>query len=40
MAANGENIDAHVDEIKEQLLKDVTQSLKDAFKGNKFINIK
>lgn len=40
MEANGENIDAHVDEIKKQLLKDVTQSLKDAFKGNKFIKIK
>jgi len=40
IAANSENIDAQVDEIKEQLLKDVTQSFKDAFKGNKFIKIK
>lgn len=40
IAANSENIEAHVDEIKEQLRKDVTQSLRDAFKGNKFIKIK
>ena len=40
IAANSENIDAQVDEIKVQLLNDVTQSFKDAFKGNKFITIK
>lgn len=40
IASNSENIDAHMDEIKEQLLKDVTQSFKDAFKGNKYITIK
>jgi predicted nucleic acid-binding Zn-ribbon protein len=40
IASNSENIGAHMDEIKEQLLKDVTQSFKDAFKGNKYITIK
>lgn len=40
IASNSENIAAHMDEIKEQLLKDVTQSFKDAFKGNKYITIK
>lgn len=38
--ANRENIDVHVDEIKEQVLSDLTKSLKDAFKGNKFIKIR
>lgn len=40
ITANSENIDAQVGEIKAQLLSDVTQSFKDAFKGNKFITIK
>jgi hypothetical protein len=38
--ANQENIGAHVDEIKEQVLNDLTKSFKDAFKGNKFIKIR
>lgn len=38
--ANQEKIDAHVDEIKDELLKDVAKSLKDAFRGNKFIKLR
>lgn len=40
IASNSENIDAHMDEIKERLLKDVTQSFKNSFKDNKYITIK
>lgn len=38
--ANDENVNAHVAEIGDELVKDMTKSLKDAFKGNKFIKIK
>jgi transcription initiation factor TFIIIB Brf1 subunit/transcription initiation factor TFIIB len=38
--ANNENVTAHVGEIKEQVLADLTKSLKDAFKSNKFISFK
>ncbi|RYF52009.1 MAG: hypothetical protein EOO38_01620 [Cytophagaceae bacterium] len=37
--ANDENVAAHVDEVKEQILSDLTKSIKDAFKGNKFIKL-
>lgn len=40
IAANGENIAAHVDEIKREVRDDITKSLKNAFKGNKFFKIK
>lgn len=40
IAANGENIAEHLDEIKREVRDDITKSLKDAFKGNKFIKIK
>lgn len=40
IASNGENIDAHLDEVKAEVMKDITQSLRDAFKGNKFIKLK
>jgi len=42
--ANSENIDEQLNEVKEQLARDVEQELKkslgDAFKGNKYIKIK
>jgi predicted nucleic-acid-binding Zn-ribbon protein len=34
IAANGENIDAQLDEIKAEVLNDLTKSLRSAFKGN------
>jgi predicted RNA-binding Zn-ribbon protein involved in translation (DUF1610 family) len=40
IAANGENIEANVEDIKEQFLKEVKQSLSDAFKGNNFFKLK
>lgn len=33
LAANAENVEAHLDEVKTQVLKDVEKQLKDAFKG-------
>lgn len=36
IAANGENIDAQLDEIKTEVLNDMTKSIASAFKGNKF----
>lgn len=40
IAANGENIDAQLDEIKAEILNDLTKSLRSALKGNKLIKIK
>ena len=40
IAANGENIDAQLDDIKSEVLNDLTKSLKSAFKGSKFFKIK
>ena len=40
IAANSENIDSYVEEIKGQLAKDITKSFQAAFKGNKFIKFK
>ncbi|ODU86095.1 MAG: hypothetical protein ABT00_09065 [Bordetella sp. SCN 68-11] len=40
IASNGENIDAHLDEVKAEVMQDITKSLRDAFKGNKFIKLK
>jgi uncharacterized Zn finger protein (UPF0148 family) len=41
---NSENISAHTDEVKSQVIKDVSKQLhdvlRDAFKGNKNIRIK
>ncbi|WP_318389322.1 ECs_2282 family putative zinc-binding protein [Enterobacter sp.] len=41
---NGQNIDSHIDEIKEELSKDVQKQLNEifskAFKGSKNIRIK
>lgn len=33
LEANEENVQAHVEEVKKQVLKDVEKQLKDAFKG-------
>lgn len=33
LEANAENVEAHVDEVKRQVLKDVEKQLKDALKG-------
>lgn len=40
IAANGEAIDATMDEIKKAAVKDVEAALKKAFGGNKTIKIK
>lgn len=41
---NGENIDAHISEMNDQIIEDAAKelrkSLKDAFRGNKNITIK
>ena len=37
--ANGENIDANIEDIKERFLKEAKQSLSNAFKGNKFLKL-
>jgi hypothetical protein len=43
-AANQENIDAHVEEVKREALAEaerlLKKSLSDAFRGNNFIKIK
>ena len=40
IACNGEHIEAQIDEIKEELVKDIAKSLKDAFGGTKYLKIK
>lgn len=40
IASNSENIDAHLDEVKAEVMQDITKSLEDAFKGNKFMKLK
>lgn len=40
IAANGENIGAHVDQIAKEVSADLMKQLKNSFKGNKFIKIK
>ena len=41
---NAENIDEHLSEIKEEVMKDVSKevknTLKEAFRGSKYIKIK
>ena len=38
--ANGQNIAAHVDEVKREVVKDVQKAFRDAFKGNRNFRIK
>ncbi len=40
IATNGENIDAQLDDIKSEVLNDLTKSLKSALKGSRFFKIK
>lgn len=40
IAANGESIENQLDDIKDEVAADIKKSLKEAFKGNKFIKIK
>ena len=37
---NGATIEAHVDEVKSEIMGDVRKNFRDAFKGNKYIKIK
>lgn len=38
--ANGQNIAAHVDEVKKEVVQDIRKAFRDAFKGNKSFRIK
>lgn len=38
--ANGQNIAAHVDEVKKEVVQDIRKAFRDAFKGNKNFRIK
>lgn len=40
IAANSENIDAHIEQIKGDVTADLKRQLQQAFKGNKFIKLK
>ncbi|TXH83797.1 MAG: hypothetical protein E6Q77_03625 [Rhizobium sp.] len=40
VAANGENIEAHVEQITNEATADMMKQLKDAFRGNNFIKFK
>lgn len=40
IALNGEVIDAGVDEIKAEIIGDVRQQLKDAFRGSKYFKVR
>lgn len=37
---NGENIDTHLDEVKTEIKKDISNIFKNAFKGSKSIRFK
>lgn len=40
ISANGDNIGAHVEQVKEEVVVDIRKQLRDAFKGNKFFKVK
>lgn len=40
IAANGENIGAHIEQITKEASADLVKQFKNAFKGNKFIKLK
>ena len=40
IAANGENIGAHVERVKNEVAADLRRHIQQAFKGNKFFRMK
>ena len=40
IAANGENLDAHIEQIKGEVADDLKKQLQQAFKGSKMFKVK
>lgn len=40
IAANGENIGAHLEQVKAEVASDISRKFRDAFKGSKLFKLK